>query len=264
MKKIIKPDQWVMIPTDRAENCIITNNGSVKKPLSYEKSLLTQSYLRSEYKESHHLYLTSDDDIKKGDWCYYPRENIIVQCIESNGIPAFKFPKREYHVERDKIRKIIATTDKSLYHYYEVDNYKDNPLRFPQIPESFVKYYVDKQGKVGDVEVEYFVRKCMHPNPTFPHGCTDINGCYGTSGKLEGVDDNCAYPFWMLKLTENNEIIIDIPKKEEKMYSREEMLELMSDAYYAGEAYGYESSPFEPHYLDRENPTFEEWIKDKV
>lgn len=38
-------------------------------------------------------------------------------------------------------------------------------------------------------------------------------------------------------------------------------LEDMENAYNAGENYGYESSPIEPHYLDRVNPTFIQFIE---
>ncbi len=125
MKKIIKQEQWVMLPK-------ILENGQEK-----------------------HLYLTSDDEIKEGDWMF----------IDEKGTK--RNPGRGYVLTQHKgtpvsrlnavcggTVKIIATTDKSLIIIEDsLSGRKTSWL--PQIPESFIKYYVEKQGEVGDVEALY-------------------------------------------------------------------------------------------------------------
>jgi len=49
----------------------------------------------------HHIYITSDDEIKEGDWYYSKEFNVILQC------------ECDY-IKDINCKKIIATTDKSL------------------------------------------------------------------------------------------------------------------------------------------------------
>lgn len=201
MKNIVKQEQWVMLPTDDTTH-IVDKKGTLefneKSPL-YGLKQLGWSF--------QHLYLVSKEEIKESDWCLNTSTNTLFQA-------------KDFEVENCNaagyIGKVIATTDKLLNQIKLIPNKGKSFQGFPQIPESFVKHYIGNQSKVGRVEIEFFVRQCMHPNPTFPHGCTDVQGCYGTSGKLEGVDDNCKYPFWQVKLTKNNEIIINTPEAEKK------------------------------------------------
>ena len=146
MKKIIKQEQWVMLPTDDIEHVIIEKNTGL---------LLLQTKRKEFSGTKNHLYLTSDDEIKEGDWMF----------IDEKGTK--RNPGRGYVLTQHKgtpvsrlnavcggTVKIIATTDKSLIIIEDsLSGRKTSWL--PQIPESFIKYYVEKQGEVGDVEALY-------------------------------------------------------------------------------------------------------------
>jgi hypothetical protein len=209
MKKIINQEQWVMLPTDRSP---ITLH-SVSERLHFIGTM-KEDYINSTYHTPQHLYLTSDDEIKGGKEVYYI-DKFTNKVTSSGGA--------EYG---EKQNVIIATTDKSLNTLIAGGGEGNAGMwkLFPQIPESFIKYYVEKQGKVGDVEVEIF-------NP---------------AGGMIGA----------LKLTENNEIIIDIPAVEEKMYSRDDMFpyifKAMSDC----------MDEFHPH--DDLEPFVTKWIKENL
>jgi len=137
-----------------------------------------------------HLYILSDDEIKEGDWVlfkYGDNPNTaedVLQCIKTKGEYLYH---KDGNTGLDMCKKIIATTDKSLYttigEYYNAYN-----KELPQIPESFIKEFVKSNGKIDEVEVEYRVTNM----------------------------------FTTLKLTPNNEVIISTI--EEKMYSREEVV----------------------------------------
>ena len=96
------------------------------------------------FKTFYHLYITTDEEIKEGDWCI---------CLDFN---------RVFHasgeVGREKFlnsRKIIATTDPKLHTNEIVEEdmhmYKKS---LPQIPQSFIEEYC-KAGGIDEVLVEY-------------------------------------------------------------------------------------------------------------
>lgn len=187
MKKIIKQEQWVMLPTE--DKSQIQYRDSDNKLLFYHNGVANNETV---HLNPQHLYLTSDEEIKEGDTIIDIRDKQLQSNVRESNVAIYN--------DHESYKKIIATTDKSLRKDIPTLNTMGKPTiypqRLPQIPESFIKYYVEKQGKVGDVEVEIF-------NP---------------AGGMIGA----------LKLTENNEIFVDIPKKEEKMYSRDEVSKLIA------------------------------------
>ena len=88
-----------------------------------------------------HLYITSDDEIKEGDWFINIRQGYIgkpSKCI------------RKY--------KIIATTDTSLKikTYYEIEDNQE--INLPQPSQQFIDKYIEEYNKgniITDVLVEY-------------------------------------------------------------------------------------------------------------
>jgi hypothetical protein len=131
MKKIIKQEQWVMLPTESPDSPIIKTEGGFIINIFNDVNLGNHQ----------HLYLTSDEEIKEGDW-YLDTTLILKNSLDD--------------LEEEIIGKIIATTDKSLMKQASVGKQLDvEAFEFlTQIPESFIKYYVEKQGEVGDVELE--------------------------------------------------------------------------------------------------------------
>lgn len=80
-----------------------------------------------------HLYFTSNEDIKEGDWVY----NFSTGFNGSQSIYQFKSGH-----SKDYCKKIIASTDPSL--------------QLPGIPESFLQEYVKSNGSIKSVGVEMF------------------------------------------------------------------------------------------------------------
>lgn len=87
-----------------------------------------------------HLYITSDDEIKEGDWCYIISTTEIRRNL--HGIIGSTIGSKLF-LEKN-CKKIIATTDKLEYKLIRT---------LPQIPESFIKEYV--KNPVDEVMVEY-------------------------------------------------------------------------------------------------------------
>ncbi len=73
-----------------------------------------------------HLYFTSNEEIKEGDWCIG----------EGVALPFKAIPTIRYH----QWKKIVASTDPSL--------------GLPSIPESFIQQYVAVNGKINSVMLE--------------------------------------------------------------------------------------------------------------
>lgn len=211
MKKIIKQEQWVMLPIENYSDIVHSTS-------KYGGLFLSRHYspMKDMGDSYQHLYLTSDEEIKEGDW-------VIYQTASKSWRMYGKCNKEKVQSANKDVDyyKIIATTDKSLKIDTNledrVDVLYDNKL--PQIPESFIKYYVEKQGKVGDVELEYNDRY-------LGYACGNTILTVGEhSQEIEGTAKDTRV--FSLNLTDNNEIIIDIPKEEEKMYSRDEVEELI-------------------------------------
>lgn len=72
-----------------------------------------------------HLYLTSNREIEEGNWMHDKRDNYVGKASGHRMHPDY---------EKAHYRRIEATTDKSL--------------GLPLIPESFIKEWVEKQGKI--------------------------------------------------------------------------------------------------------------------
>lgn len=109
-----------------------------------------------------HLYITSDDEIKEGDWC--------IDTVDNNFI--FKMTKsfiKDNSNYKDYCKKIIATTDSSLT-IGEEDIWKNRkdilyPNILPQPSQSFIKKYVEEYNKgniITDVLVEYHNNYDLH------------------------------------------------------------------------------------------------------
>ena len=96
--------------------------------------------------ELYHLYFTSDEEIKKGTWYYNNKTNRIYKC---NGNQLYEGINK----------KIIATTDKSLLLQESIDKGEgDKCILFKPsihlISESFIKVYVDADGKIDKIMLE--------------------------------------------------------------------------------------------------------------
>lgn len=156
MKVITKETEFelVMLPTDSEHHVIIKKNSG---------KLLQQNKDKIFSGEKHHLHLITEGDVKKGEWCLHrvQHEYNLTKAWSDNPMECYS---------------IIATTDKTLL--------KDNPnfpsgqrfidrmkskkmdesvyLRYPIIPPSVVKEFVESDGNIETLNIEmgYCGRVC--------------------------------------------------------------------------------------------------------
>ena len=150
-----------MLPAEDNKTRIVkdTRNNTLK----FEPDWFDDSYSKLQY-----LYLVSHRKIKEGDYYY-----------DNLGYPNVKRVNHLHLIQQDYPNnriKIEATTDEDLA----------SKSNLPLIPQSFIETYVEKQGKIEEVEVE-----------------------------MEVVE--------RIKINNNNKCIISILQKEEKLYTKEEM-----------------------------------------
>lgn len=94
-----------------------------------------------------HLYITSDEKIKEGDW-YIDDTNAVRQSVTSDDI---------YWKSRTDYKKIIATTDKSLTTseiVYPEEFIHNLPSPSPEFVQAYIKAY-NAGESITDVMVEY-------------------------------------------------------------------------------------------------------------
>jgi hypothetical protein len=166
-----------------------------------------------EYVEQQHLYITTDEEIKEGDWFIntgsggHPTPKVYQANSENS--KAFKefgpYPE---------IRKIIASTDPKLNsnQIEPYDTSKPYGIEFPQIPQSFIEEYC-KVGGIDEVLVEYEILGYKSENIHI--------GVKGTDIDVELPNTAQDKTQVRLKLNPDNTIIIHPVK--EKMYSRDEI-----------------------------------------
>lgn len=153
-----------------------------------------------------HLYITTDEDIKEGDWYYSD--------IEPKGV--FKATKEGKATNR---RKIIATTDSKLLepNHKEWTKMKRLEKWLPQIPQSFIEEYC-KAGGIDEVLVEYEERFIENSLKNYKRMLDEV---------IEVVP----------KLNPDNEITIHLIKDS---WSREEVKALLKPLYLKAYHEGHE------------------------
>lgn len=146
MKKTL---QVVMLPTNEKAKIGDIVLGLVNE--EYSKRLFYGKKIQDPFnctETNFHLYFLSDEEIKKGDWCYDEYNKVVFQ-NKSAGTPGAS-------------KKITATTDKSLM-YLE----SDYSFNFPKPSEEFTEYFVEEYNKgnvITEVEVE-----CENIDMDFDH-----------------------------------------------------------------------------------------------
>lgn len=216
MKKIINENQWVKLPTEDKTKL----HKDSRSHIDYIVYSTEDTVDASKVLIPQHLYLTSDEQPIEGDHviCYYDDSNEPILSIlhtifnDEEGV-TFQTRKNNNPDGRftlNNIKKIIATTDKSLTSiiiqgetdYFNGDDGKklNTSKILPQIPEFFIKYYVEKQGKVGQTALQYF----------------------WINRKRNQLIEEREYK---LKVSDENEIMPAIIETEDKIYNREEVIQ---------------------------------------
>lgn len=108
----------------------------------------------------YHLYITSDDKIKKGDW--FIVNGVIKQCVDikSNNSITWIVDNLGNEDIIGFCKKIIATTDTLLTASFGSDEEGYGKMRdgLPQISQQFIEKYIEEYNKgniITDVLVEY-------------------------------------------------------------------------------------------------------------
>jgi hypothetical protein len=146
--------QVVMLPTDKVSDIFNVN----KHKLVYVPSDDTE-YTQVFNDRFQHLYFTTDDKIKDGDWCLFFWDGLNGNLRQIGSEPQRYFPENGHTFNRN-LRKIIATTDPELtgitkeWEEFEGDWHKSNKLGLPQPSKAFIDKYC-KEGGIDEVEVEY-------------------------------------------------------------------------------------------------------------
>lgn len=154
-----------------------------------------------------HLYITTDDEIKEGDWCIDLNDNNYLFQVTS-----------EFLVDNKNnlkfIKKIIATTDSSLMY---LSNNGRIGYNLPQPSQGFIEKYIKEYNKgniITDIIVEYEeILKCYRCGKTEPNCVNTSKNCIGSFGG-----------FKQLKISKDNTITIHSIKDS---WSREEVESLL-------------------------------------
>lgn len=182
-----------------------------------------------------HLYITTDEEIKEGDWVYWTDPEGLTSDINQvvSVDEEMIFISHPEHSETEALphecRKIIATTNTELHYNKVVEKdmhmYKES---LPHIPQHIIEAYIKKP--FDEVLVEYETKE------------VPVN----RDSRDEVIYDWLDVP----KLDSNNCIIIHPVK--EKMYSREDMISFAK--YVAKIGFG----------LNHTDSLFDRWIKENL
>jgi len=207
--------QVVMLPTDQKSKLFSNVTGDI---LGYDESAPEDGIINQ------HLYLVSTEKrekIKQGEWMH------THEGIEQAGYDGYSFDttKSKTVSIKEFCLKIIATTNPSLK--IPVGKGGDMGLdiayeiliapSIPQIPDNFIKQYVDVAGKIDEVEVEYIETLACTEGKDCPTYTNSGEKCNGT------VVEVCN-----INTTANNTIIIH--KAED--YWKNEMEKCKESPYY--------------------------------
>jgi len=193
MKKKVKA---VMLPTEDKKTNLIFNDAN---HLCYQSNKSFKNDRKS--RKRFHIYITSDDKIKEGDWYYHSIAKEIRQWDTSLEFIAYEI-----------CSKVIATSDESLKikDFPELINSATRSL--PNVSQSFLKEFVKSGGK-KDWEVDYYFKgRCKDP-------MVCLRGCSVSDGSCRHLE----YKKEAIKLDLNNCIILSAV--EEKMYSKDKFIE---------------------------------------
>ena len=107
----------------------------------------------------YHLYITTDEEIKDGDW-FLMNGCILRQCSLHKGDILDTLGGLHH---KSVCKKIIATTDKLILKTSKsIDKEQFPDILVPQIPQSFIDYFVEQYNKgnvIDKVLVEYLLNE---------------------------------------------------------------------------------------------------------
>lgn len=216
-----KRTKVIMLPTKDMSSIYVNkyiNETHNTSPIMFD----TNPFMNSEEAkecgfEYQHLYITTDDEIKEGDW--FILGNVPRICTSCTDITV---STDNVWANKELVNKIIATTDKSLVIDTTYSNGKYKGKKYlPQPSQAFIEKYC-KVGGIDEVLVEYIkelkVGYCANCN-----GGSDLSfQCTCTKGK------RTYYSELQLKIDSHNTITIH-PIKDS--WSRKEVEDILHKAF---------------------------------
>jgi hypothetical protein len=176
-----KTHKVVMLPTEKASNICIEHDE--RGHIHYNKSGFYPVDGIRQY-----LYITSDDEIKEGDWYYSPEtKQVYNQSNHETSLPC---------------KKIVATTDIQITSDFSTPG----QTFVPSIPESFIQAYMKayNEGKpITEVDLEIEETK---------------------ERVITSIGTMIVSNTFVIKTRPDNTVIIH----QSKMYSREQVIELLT------------------------------------
>lgn len=214
----------VMLPTNQKANLksdlAINENNLLFQPSKLEGTW----FFLNKYQ---HLYILSDEEIKKGDWFYDTRDKII----SNSSLSQTLFSK-----------KIIATTDTSLSIITKISLKVNNIIhscdrydKLPQIPQQFIEKYIEEYNK-GNAIKEVLVKYEEEP-----------------------TDDGNSIKYIELLINPNNTINI---KQIKDSWNREEVKNLCFKAFLNHKLTS--DKKWKQEDIDNALAPFEQWIKENL
>lgn len=146
----------VMLPTNKSE--IAKRNARIPSIVHSSTIGAKDGFIKQGFYVPQHLYITSDDEIKGGDW--FICNSILKYCTykgKTTSNITYLVDKLGNEDNISFCKKIIATTDKSLKEIIHRDISYHSPnveISLPQIPQDFIKKFCE-QGGIDKVLVEY-------------------------------------------------------------------------------------------------------------
>lgn len=208
------------LPTEDSTNIGVAPDGS----LGYASKEKLVTELVSKMATPQHLYITTDEEIKEGDWCYLDYGIKFIGKAFKGSDGRFVYhelgcdPVEEYGTIEggltpleEEVSKIIATTDPKLKKFKVVGpDGTGMSISLPQPSQSFIEEYC-KAGGIDEVLVEV---ECL----TSTH--TTIVDWSKEPIETEALSEPKCIEY-RIKLNPDNTIIIH--PVEEKMYNRDEV-----------------------------------------
>ena len=148
---MLKDCRVVLIPTDHSEKSIIVHETS----MMFSENLLTRDYLSSVGAKGHHMYITSNDKIEEGDWCYCRKpensgDRKIIKVDSKSKVETFNLYEYYY--------KIIATTNPTLT-IREIKGGEGDiivkGINTPGVSRGFIDRFCGNNGSIVDIQVEF-------------------------------------------------------------------------------------------------------------
>lgn len=160
----------VMLLTEKASSIALCIKSLGEQHFNTKKGELVGGFIKEvnpEYFQKQHLYILSDEEIKEGDYCIEFIKGIPTNVLQIKGHD-FKRCLHNYK----KLKKIIATTDKSLTICdgcklkLPLENkthpsgkiLRINHIELPQPSQSFIQKFIEEHNKsnnITEVTVEY-------------------------------------------------------------------------------------------------------------